>query len=252
VQTANSDLHSGLYGGAVPNAIHSLVAILNSFHDSEGHVTVDGFYQDVAEVSAEERAAFAELPHSDEAYKMALGLSDLHGEPGFSTLERTAIRPTLEINGIWGGFQGEGTKTVIPNEAHAKITCRLVPDQNPDSILHAVEEHIHKHIPRGVKVSVSFTDRGRPFVTPFHHPAIQLASKAYESAYGAPALFTRMGGSIPIVETFDRLLQLPVVLMGFGLNDENFHAPNEHFSLVNFDKGLRVLCYYWNHLSEVL
>lgn len=252
VRTANSDLHSGLYGGAVPNAIHSLVEILSSMHDKEGRITVAGFYDDVENVSSEERAAFAALPHSDEAYQTALQLSALHGEPGFTTLERTAIRPTLEINGIWGGFQGEGTKTVIPNEAHAKITCRLVPNQSPNEILESVEKHIQEHLPSGVQANVRFTDQGRPYVTPFHHPAIQLASQAYESAYGAPALFTRMGGSIPIVETFDRLLHLPVVLMGFGLNDENFHAPNEHFSLENFDKGLRVLCYYWNHLSDAL
>lgn len=249
---ANSDLHSGLYGGAVPNAAHALVELLSTFHDKEGNITVNGYYDFVQSISPEEQHAFTSLGHDDVAYAKALGLTELHGEPGFSTLERTWIRPTLEINGIYSGFQGEGTKTVIPCEAHAKITCRLVPNQDPNYIFDCIEAHIQKHTPHGVKVHLTRMDSGKPYLTPFDHPAIRFASQAYEHAYGVPAAFTRMGGSIPIVEVFEHLLNTPVVMMGFGLPDENFHAPNEHFSLENFDKGLRVLCYYWNGIAHAM
>lgn len=252
VQGAKGDLHSGLYGGAVSNSIHALVELLSTMHDKQGKVTIDGFYDKVAEITDDEREAFAALPHNDKSYAESLGLSSLLGEPGFTTLERTFVRPTLELNGIFGGFQGEGSKTVIPAVAHAKVSCRLVPDQDPEEIFDLIEAHVKKHTPAGVTVNVIRMDHGRPYVTPFNHPAIQLASKAYEQAYGVPAAFTRMGGSIPIVETFDRLLHIPVVMMGFAMNDENFHAPNEHFSLENFDKGLRTLCYYWNGLTDAL
>lgn len=252
VTTANSDLHSGLFGGAVPNAVHALVELLGTLHDTDGRVLVDGFYDQVADVSPEERAEFHALDHNDETYRNALGLSALHGEPGYSTLERLWVRPTLEINGIYGGFQGEGTKTVIPREAHAKITCRLVPNQNPEDILRRLEDHVKQHAPTGAKISITRHDSGHPYVTPFTHPAIQLAAKAYEQAYGVTASFTRGGGSIPIVEVFDRLLHIPVVLMGFALPDENFHAPNEHFSIENFRLGMRTLCHYYLGLPDAL
>jgi acetylornithine deacetylase/succinyl-diaminopimelate desuccinylase-like protein len=252
VKGANSDLHSGLYGGAVQNAIHALVQLLASLRDETGKVLVEGFYDDVLPLSDEERQAIASLNFDEEQLRKELGVPELFGEAGYSVLERVWARPTLEINGIYGGFQGDGTKTVIPNEAHAKITCRLVPNQDPEKIQEAVAAHLLKHCPKGVTVSVQRFDGGRPYVTPFHHPAIQLAAKAYEKAYGVPAAFTRMGGSIGIVEPFDRVLGAPIVLMGFGLNDENFHAPNEHFSLRNFDLGLRTLCYYWNGLDGAL
>lgn len=252
IRTAATDLHSGLYGGAVPNALHALVELLASLHDKNGKVLVDGFYDDVQPLSDEERAAFAKLHHDDEAYRKGLQLDALIGEPGFSTLERVWARPTLEINGIYGGFQGEGTKTVIPNEAHAKITCRLVPKQTPDDILDKLEQHIQQHQPSGASIFFTRTDRGQPYVAPYDHPAIQLAAKAYTEAYGIEAVFTRMGGSIPVVETFSQLLHIPVVLMGFGLNEENFHAPNEHFSLHNFDRGLRTLCYYYSALGSTM
>lgn len=252
VRGANSDLHSGLYGGAVQNAIHALVMILDSMRDENGHILVDGFYEDVAALSEKERAAYRQLGFDEADMAATLGVTQLFGEAGYSVLERTWARPTLEVNGIYGGFQGDGTKTVIPNEAHAKITCRLVPNQDPQGILTMIEAHVRKHTPRGVTVTVQIQDAAPPYVTPFHHPAIQWAAQSYERAYGVPAAFTRMGGSIPIVEAFNRTLGIPVVLMGFGLNTENFHAPNEHFTLDNFDRGLRTLCYYWTGLEDAL
>lgn len=252
LRTANSDLHSGLYGGAVPNALHAMVELLSSLHAPDGTITVDGFYDGVASLTQEERDTFASLNHDDTTYQSALGLPSLHGEPGYTTLERLWARPTLEINGIYGGFQGEGTKTVIPNEAHAKITCRLVPNQEPDHIMQCIEAHVRKHAPVGATITFTAGDGAHPYLAPYNHPAIQLAAQAYSHAYGVPAVFTRMGGSIPVVETFSQLFHIPVVLMGFGLNDENFHAPNEHFSLDNFDKGLRTLCHYYAHLATAM
>ena len=251
VQAAKSDLHSGLFGGAVPNALHAMTELLSSLHDHEGKVLVEGFYDDVAALTAEEREELAKLPQDDTAYMQSLGLNELVGEPGYTTIERTTARPTLELNGVYGGFQGEGSKTVIPAEAHAKITCRLVNNQDPLKILDLIEAHLKAHEPKGVTVTVTRHDHAKPFIADFHQPAIQTAVEAYRFAYDVEPQFMRMGGSIPIVEAFDRLLNLPVVLMGFSLPDENFHAPNEHFSLDNFDKGLRALVFYYTHLERV-
>lgn len=250
VKGAKGDLHSGLFGGAIHNPIHALVELLASMHNETGQITIDGFYDRVVALTEEERQAFKDLNQDEARLASELNVPSLYGEAGFTALERTWARPTLEINGIYGGFQGEGTKTVIPSEAHAKITCRLVVDQDPAEILDLIEKHIDSHTPAGVTVNVTRFDKGRPFVTPFDHPVIKAAAVAYEKGYGAAPAYTRMGGSIPIVESFGRLLDLPVVLMGFGLPDENFHAPNEHFNLDNFDKGLRTLCHYWYELAE--
>jgi acetylornithine deacetylase/succinyl-diaminopimelate desuccinylase-like protein len=247
-----SDLHSGLYGGAIQNPIHALVEIVNSFHNEHGQITVEGFYDQVAELTAAEKAAYEALGIKNESYIEQLGVTEMFGEAGFTTQERTWVRPTLEVNGIYGGFQGEGIKTVLPSEAHAKITCRLVPDQDPDVIVELLQKHIKEHTPPGVTVNVSLFDKGKPFVTPFDHPAIQAAGRAYEMVYKVPTAFTRSGGSIPIVAAFDQILGKPVVLMGFGLPDENFHAPNEHFHLENFDKGMETICYYWFELEQSL
>lgn len=251
VRGANSDLHSGLYGGGVQNAVHALVEILASFRGINGKILVEGFYDDVRPLSEEERKAFAELQFDEESLKKELGVNELFGEEGYSFLERTWARPTLEINGIFGGFSGEGIKTVLPNEAGAKITCRLVPDQDPDKIIALLRKHVEKHTPKGVTVSVTEFDNGAPYLTPFDHPLIQTASRSYEKVYQVPTAFTRGGGSIPIVATFDQILNVPVVLMGFGLSTENFHAPNEHFHLENFDKGLRVLCDYLCEVAKL-
>ncbi|PUB16846.1 dipeptidase [Paenisporosarcina sp. OV554] len=250
VKGAKSDLHSGLYGGGVQNAIHALVEVLDSFRDAEGTIQVDGFYDNVLPVTEEERAAYDALEFDEEALKKELGVEELFGEKGYTHLERTWVRPTLEINGVFGGFSGEGIKTVLPADAGAKITCRLVPNQDPDEIVAKLKAHIEKHKPIGVSVEVTEFDKGKPFITPFDHPAIQAAGRSYEKVYNVPTSYVRGGGSIPIVAAFDEILGLPVVLMGFGLASENFHAPNEHFHLENFDQGLRVIGDYYYEIAQ--
>ncbi|MFC7392774.1 dipeptidase [Scopulibacillus cellulosilyticus] len=237
---AKGDLHSGIFGGAVQNSIHALVELLATMHNDKGQVTVEGFYDKVRPLTDEEMQTYEELSN-DEKMKKQLGVKELFGEEGYSSIARTWGRPTLEINGIYGGFQGEGIKTVIPSEAHAKITCRLVPDQDPKEIADAIVKHIDKHLPPGVTVETTLFDQAKPFITPYDHPAIEAAGKALKEAYHVDPTYARMGGSVPIVETFNTKLGLPAVLMGFGLDEENFHAPNEHFHLENFDKGLMAL-----------
>ena len=251
IRGAKGDLHSGLYGGGVQNAIHALAEILASFRDEHGTIQVEGFYDNVLPLSGEEREAYRALGFDEEAVKQEVGAQELVGEPGFSYLERTWARPTLEVNGVFGGFSGEGIKTVLPAEAGAKITCRLVPNQEPDEIVALLKAHVEKHKPAGVEIKISEFDKGRPFLTPFDHPFIQAAGRSYENVYNVPTAYTRGGGSIPIVAAFDEILELPVVLMGFGLSSENFHAPNEHFHLENFDKGLRVLSDYLYEVAEL-
>ncbi|WP_342513320.1 dipeptidase [Sporosarcina sp. FSL K6-1522] len=249
VQGAKGDLHSGLYGGGVQNPIHALAEVLASFRDQEGTIAIEGFYDNVRQLTDEERGAYQALGFDEEALKEEVGVTELFGEKGFTHLERTWARPTLEVNGIFGGFSGEGIKTVLPAEAGAKITCRLVPDQDPDEIVGKLKAHIAKHQPAGVTVTVTEFDKGKPFITPFDHPAIQAAGRSYEKVYHVPTAYTRGGGSIPIVAAFDEILELPVVLMGFGLSSENFHAPNEHFHLENFDQGLRVIGDYYYEIA---
>ncbi|WP_346235271.1 dipeptidase [Lysinibacillus telephonicus] len=251
IRGAIGDLHSGLYGGGVQNAIHALADILASFRDEHGTIQVEGFYDKVRPLTEEERKAYSELNFDEEALKEEVGVNELFGEQGYSYLERTWARPTLEVNGVFGGFSGEGIKTVLPAEAGAKITCRLVPDQDPNEIVALLKAHIEKHKPKGVNVTISEFDKGAPYLTPFDHPLIQAAGRSYERIYNVPTAFTRGGGSIPIVASFDEILSLPVVLMGFGLNSENFHAPNEHFHLENFDKGLRVLGDYLHEVADL-
>lgn len=250
VQGAKSDLHSGLYGGGVQNPLHAIVELLATFRDKEGTIAVEGFYDNVREITAEERAAYEALGFDEDELKNEIDVPELFGEKGFSHLERTWTRPTLELNGVFGGFSGEGIKTVLPAEAGAKITCRLVPDQDPEEIVEKLKAHIDKHKPVGVTVTVTEFDKGKPFITPFEHPAIQAAGRSYEKVYNIPTAYTRGGGSIPIVAAFDEILELPVVLMGFGLSTENFHAPNEHFHLENFDQGLRVIGDYYYEIES--
>lgn len=238
ITTANTDLHSGSFGGGVPNALHAIVSLLSTLHDDQGRVNVEGFYEDVPSLSPEMKAEFVKQAIDENKLQHDLGLDALYGEEGYSFVERTGARPTLELNGLYGGFQGEGSKTVIPKEAHAKITCRLVGYQNPQDILDKIERHILANVPVGAKVVVTQHEKGNPFTIDPATPMLQKAAEAFEHVYGIRPVFTKDGGSIPIVETFGRLLNVPVVLMGFGLPDENLHAPNEHFNLDNFDKGL--------------
>lgn len=238
VETAGTDLHSGSYGGGVPNAIHALVELLASLHRADGGVAVDGFYEGVPALSEAMRAEFGKLGFDEEKLKAELSLEALFGEAGYSFVERVGARPTLEINGIYGGFQGEGTKTVIPREAHAKITCRLVGQQDPQQVLDRIEAHLLAHAQPGARVAVKQLEKGIPFSIEPTTPILQKAAAAYKHVYGVEPVFTKDGGSIPIVAAFSHTLGVPVVLMGFGLPDENLHAPNEHFNLDNFDNGL--------------
>ncbi len=243
LKTANSDLHSGMFGGGVQNANHLLVRLLAALHDSNGKVNVEHFYDDVLELTEFEKEQIKGLGFDEEKLKKSLGLTDLTGgEQNYPYSERISSRPTLEINGLWGGFQGEGTKTVIPNEAHAKITCRLVNNQDPEKIQDLIKKHLEKHAPKGCTINVSLQDTGYPFLTPIDSPMIQKAAEAYQNVYGKSPVYKREGGSIPIVSDFSQSLNAPVVLMGFGLPDENLHAPNEHFNLENFDKGILTIC----------
>ncbi|HLN61647.1 MAG TPA: dipeptidase [Symbiobacteriaceae bacterium] len=249
---AKGDLHSGLFGGAAPNAVHGLVQLLASLRRPDGGVAVAGFYDGVRELTQEEKESFASLGFDEAAYKHELGVTALPGEPGYSPIERLWARPTLELNGIYGGFSGEGTKTVIPCKAGAKITCRLVPDQDPKHVQQVIAEHLKTHCPPGFTVAVTLQDSAPAAITPIDHPSIRAAMAALEEAYGKPAKFVRGGGSIPVVSTFNEVLKAPSVLMGFGLEDENFHAPNEHFNLENFDIGMRAIYSYWHKLAGVM
>lgn len=248
VRTANTDLHSGTYGGGVPNSLHVLVDLLASLHDKQGRVAVEGFYEGVPEMTDLIREEIEKLQFSEEGLKQTLALDTLYGEEGFGFIARTGVRPTLELNGVYGGFQGEGTKTVIPKEAHAKITCRLVGDQDPQDVLDKIEAHLQAQLLPGAKLEVKQLERARAFTIDPSDPMLQKAADAYEKVYGTRALFTKDGGSIPIVETLSRVLKAPAVMMGFGLPNENLHAPNEHFHLENFDKGLLTIVEYLKSL----
>ncbi|WHX50391.1 dipeptidase [Paenibacillus woosongensis] len=248
VHTANTDLHSGTFGGGVPNALHAIVSLLATLHDDKGKVAVEGFYQGVPELTPAMREEFAKQQFNEDKLKADLGLDTLYGEEGYSFVERTGARPTLELNGVYGGFQGEGSKTVIPKEAHAKITCRLVGNQDPQDILDKIEAHLKQHVQPGAKLNIVQVEKARAFTINPANPMLQKAADAYERVYGTRALFTHDGGSIPIVETLSRVLNAPAVMMGFGLPDENLHAPNEHFNLENFDKGLQTIVDYLKSL----
>ncbi|MDQ1002817.1 acetylornithine deacetylase/succinyl-diaminopimelate desuccinylase-like protein [Neobacillus niacini] len=251
LKTANTDLHSGMFGGGVQNANHLLVQLLSTLHDANGKVNVDQFYDDVLELTEFEKEQIKALGFDEEKLKKSLGLTELTGgESNYPYPEKISSRPTLELNGIWGGFQGEGTKTVIPNEAHAKITCRLVNNQNPEKIQGLIKKHLEEQAPKGCTVKVTLQDTGNPFLTPIDDPMIQKAAQAYEKVYGKAPVYKREGGSIPIVSDFNHTLNTPVVLMGFGLPDENLHAPNEHFNLENFDKGILTICTFLELICE--
>jgi acetylornithine deacetylase/succinyl-diaminopimelate desuccinylase-like protein len=238
VRGARTDLHSGLYGGAVPNPIHALVRLLDSMRSPEGKILVEGFYDQVVPLSAEDRAAIAAVPFDETAYREQVGVDALVGEPGYTPREQLWARPTLEVNGIWGGFQGEGVKTVLPCQAHAKITCRLVPDQEPDRIVEALAAHMKRQAPRGVQMTVRpLPGRARPYLIPADQWGNQVAAAVLTELYGKPPYHMRLGGSVPVCELFLSTLGAYMVSFGFGLDDEQFHAPDEFFRLSSFERG---------------
>ncbi len=247
----NTDLHSGTFGGSVHNPIQALCEMIASLHDSKGRVTIPGFYDDVRKLTKAERDAFKKLPWSDARYKKQLGLKELYGEAGFTSLERVWARPTLECNGIWGGYTGEGAKTVLPSKAHAKISMRLVADQKSSKIAKLFEKHILKIAPKTVKAKVINHHGGEAAITPIDSPGVQAAVKALEKGFGKKPLYQREGGSIPIVVQFKEILGLDTVLLGFGLPDENAHAPDEHINLDNFFGGIRTSAHFYNELPEI-
>lgn len=241
VRGAGSDLHSGLTGGAAPNPIHALVRLLDSLHAPDGSIAVDGFYDDVVPLGGEDRAAIAAVPFDEEEYRASLGARGLSSEPGYSVLERLWVRPTLELNGIWGGFQGEGVKTVIPAEAHAKITCRLVPWQDPRAIVERITQHVARHAPPEVEVVVTpLPFVARPYLVPADFWGNRVVAEALAEAYGQRPLETRVGGSVPVCELFLTNLGAYTVSLGFGREDEGAHAPDEFVRLNDIDRGRRI------------
>ena len=236
---AKKDLHSGRHGGAVANPLHAMAELIASLHDASGKVAVRGFYDRVRELSAKERADIAALPFDDAAYLEQVGAPATFGESGYNTLERQWTRPTLDVNGMWGGYQGPGSKTVIPSEAHAKITCRLVPDQDPDEIASLVARHLEAHTPPGTRLEVSYGDHGaRPYAIGGDHPALEAASEALRAVYGVTPLVVRMGGTVPISELFQRHMGIDTVFFSFSTADEDYHAPNEFFRVHRLREGL--------------
>ncbi len=246
----NIDLHSGTYGGGVANPINVLCDMISSLHDENRHITIPGFYDDVEIVSAEDRAAMAETPFSLDEYKKELDVEDVMGEAGYSTIERTGIRPTLDVNGIWGGYIGEGAKTVLPSKAYAKISMRLVPNQKSTDISKLFQDHFETIAPKSVKVKVTLHHGGEAAVTPTDSKAFRAASKAMEKTFGKNPIPTRGGGSIPIVALFEEALGLKTVLFGFGLDSDAIHSPNEKYGLFNFYKGIETIPYFYEYFAE--
>ncbi len=246
----NRDLHSGVYGGAVANPITILSKMIASCHDENNHITIPGFYDDVLNASNEERQLMAEAPFNEKEYADDLGVKELWGEKGFSTNERTGIRPTLELNGIWGGYQGEGAKTVLPSKASAKISARLVPNQSSEKITKLLLDYFKKIAPPYVTVSAFEHHGGEPYLTPIDSKAYKAAAKAIEATFDKKPIPVRGGGSIPICALFEKELGIKIVFMGFGLDSDNLHSPNEKFNLENFYKGIETIPYFHQFFAE--
>ena len=247
----NRDLHSGLYGGAVANPINVLTQMIASLQDQNKHITIPGFYDDVLEISAEERAEMAKAPYDEAAYCKAIDINETAGEKGFSTLERATIRPTLDVNGIWGGYIGEGAKTVLPSKANAKISMRLVPKQDPDKITRLFQDHFEKIAPKSVKVTVTPHHGGEPVLTPIDSDEYRAASLAIEESFGKKPIPVRSGGSIPIIAMFEKILGLKTILMGFGLDSDAIHSPNEHYGLFNYYKGIETIPLFYKYYAQI-
>jgi acetylornithine deacetylase/succinyl-diaminopimelate desuccinylase-like protein len=248
---AAQDLHSGVFGGAAPNPITILAETIAKLHDENFRVAVPGFYQDVAPLSKAERKALNALPWKEKEFRKTVGAPALCGEKGYTVVERLWARPTLELNGIWGGYTGEGAKTVIPAKAYAKFSTRLVPNQDPEKIAAKVERQIRKLLPKTVQCKFEVLSMGKPWVAPYSHPIFQKAIRALEAGFGKKAVFIREGGSIPFVTQMHDTFQVPCVLMGFGLPDENAHAPDEHLSLENYFGGIRSVARFYEDLASV-
>lgn len=252
LSAASKDLHSGRHGGAIANPLHGMARLIATLHDEHGRVAVAGFYDSVHELTSEERAAIAAFPFSDAAYLEQLGAPATHGEPGYHTLERLWTRPTLEVNGMWGGYQGPGRKTVIPGEAHAKISCRLVPNQDPAEIVALVSKHLERHVPAGTRLSIAKGNHGaRAAHIATDHFALSAANDALQAVYGVKPLVVRMGGTVPISELFQRHMGLSTVFFSFSTADEDYHAPNEFFRIHRLHEGLTAWAHLWTILGEL-
>lgn len=247
----NRDLHSGLYGGAVANPINVLTKMIASLHDENNHITIPGFYDKVEELSLEERAQMAKRPFSQDAYNKALDIAEEYGETGYSTNERNSIRPTLDVNGIWGGYTGEGAKTVIASKAYAKISMRLVPNQDWEEITALFKKHFESIAPKAVKVKVTPHHGGQGYVTPIDSIGYQAASKAYSDSFGVTPIPVRSGGSIPIVALFEQELKSKTIMMGFGLDSDAIHSPNEHYGVFNYLKGIETIPLFYKYFAEL-
>jgi acetylornithine deacetylase/succinyl-diaminopimelate desuccinylase-like protein len=245
------DLHSGLYGGAAPNAVFGLIELLAKAKDADGHIQIPGIYHDVEPPSPEEKESWTHLPFDDDEYlKNEVGSTELTGEPGYSVFERTWARPTFEVHGIAGGFTGTGAKTVIPAKAVAKVSSRLVPRQDPDKVIRAVEQWVKENTPRGIQCEIRVLSSGPGLMVNTDHPAIRVAAKAFSDIFGKPTVFTRSGGSIPIVGDFATHLGIPTILMGFGLPDDGLHSPNEKYNIRNYYDGIRTLAHFFEEYGK--
>jgi acetylornithine deacetylase/succinyl-diaminopimelate desuccinylase-like protein len=250
VTGANRDLHSGVYGGAVANPITILAKMIASCHDTNNHITIPGFYDDVVEATLQERKLMAQAPFDEAAYKKDLGVRELYGEKGYTTNERTGIRPTIELNGIWGGYTGEGAKTVLPSKATAKISARLVPNQSSKVITEKLLTYFKQIAPKGVTVKAEEHHGGEPYTTPIDSKAYRSAAKAIEAVFDKAPIPVRGGGSIPICALFEQVLGIKIVFMGFGLDSDNLHSPNEKFDLANFYRGIETIPYFHKFFAE--
>jgi acetylornithine deacetylase/succinyl-diaminopimelate desuccinylase-like protein len=247
----NRDLHSGLYGGAVANPINVLTKMIASLHDENNHITIPGFYDKVENLSDAERAEMAKAPFSLDSYKKALDIDAVYGEEGYTTNERNSIRPTLDVNGIWGGYTGEGAKTVIASKAYAKISMRLVPHQDWEEITELFKNHFESIVPKGATVKVTPHHGGQGYVTPIDNIGYKAAAKAYENSFGKTPIPQRSGGSIPIVALFEQELKSKTILMGFGLDSDAIHSPNEHFGIWNYLKGIETIPWFYKYFTEL-